>query len=300
LAEEKKDLYKGPRHPAGKSNIDFGGSPADIGRRVAFINGLQAPERGSEIGSHTVGHFDGGEEKWAGADWQEEFLSYKSLFMNIGRNNGLQSDVKFNFPFEEIVGFRAPYLSTTPDLYTVLRDNQFRYDTSSDNDPADWPKKTDGTWRFNLADLKIAGTGKPTLSMDYNFYVGQSGANDDPDHYDDYRQQMFDTYIAYFKANYTGNRAPINIGHHFAPYQGGVYHQALQAFAKSVCGLPEVRCVTYRQLADFMDGLSDSTLAAYQRGDFPHADDPTIAVAAAFADTAPAAAVKRGPRALKA
>src|SRR3981081_1732392 len=128
--------------------------------------------------------------------------------------------------------------------------------------------------------------------MDYNFYATQSHAQEDPDNYDLYRQQMLDTYVAYFKANYTGNRAPINIGHHFAPYQGGVYHQALQAFARSVCGLPEVRCVTYKQLADFMDGLSPSTLVAYQSGDFPHADDPSIAVAAAFADAPPSISVK--------
>jgi hypothetical protein len=298
LAEKHKDLYQGPGHPAGKSNIDFGGSPDDVGRRVAFINGLHAA--GSEIGSHTVGHFDGGEEKWSASDWRKEFINYKSLFLNVRKNNGLPSDAKFDFPFEEVVGFRAPYLSTTPDLYVVLPENKFRYDTSSDNDPTDWPKKKDGTWRFNLADLKIAGTGKATLSMDYNFYMAQSGAKEDPDHYDDYRQQMFDTYIAYFKANYTGNRAPINIGHHFAPYQGGVYHQALQAFAKSVCALPEVRCVSYRQLADFVDGLSESTLAAYQEGDFPHANDPMIALADAFTDAPPAAAVKRGARTLNA
>lgn len=298
LAEEKKDLYQGPHHKAGQSNIDFGGSPGDVRRRVDFINGLRAA--GSEIGSHTVGHFDGGEEKWSASDWRKEFLNYKSLFVNLSRNNELPSDVKFDFPFEEVVGFRAPYLSTTPDLYVVLPENKFRYDTSSDDDPTAWPQKKDGTWRFNLADLKIAGTGKPTLSMDYNFYMAQSRAKEDPDHYEDYRKQMFDTYMAYFKANYTGNRAPINIGHHFAPYQGGVYHQALQAFAKSVCGLPEVRCVTYRELADFMDGLSDSTLAAYREGDFPHADDPTLAVASAFTEAPPAAVMKPGARTLNA
>jgi hypothetical protein len=298
LAEKNKDLYQGPHHAAGESDIDFGGSPDDVRRRVGFVNGLHAA--GNEIGSHAVGHFHGGEGKWSADDWRNEFVSYKSLFLNVGQNNGLPSDVKFDFPFEEAVGFRAPYLDTTPGLYVVLRENKFRYDTSSDHDSTDWPKKQNGIWRFNLADLKIAGTGKPTLSMDYNFYVGQSGAKEDPDHYEDYRQQMFDTYIAYFKANYTGNRAPINIGHHFAPYQGGMYHQALQAFAKSVCALPEVRCVTYRQLADFMDGLSESTLAAYQKGDFPHAGEPTIAVAAAFTDAPPAAAVKRGARTLNA
>ena len=114
LAEAKKDLYKGPHHARGKSNIDFGGSPGDIARRVAFMNGLHAA--GSEIGSHTVGHFDGGEESWTAGDWRNEFQSYKTMFLNVGPNNGLPSDVKFDFAFDEVVGFRAPYLSTTPGL----------------------------------------------------------------------------------------------------------------------------------------------------------------------------------------
>jgi hypothetical protein len=42
------------------------------------------------------------------------------------------------------VSCRAPYLSTTPGLYTVLSKNKFRYDTSSDDDPAAWPRKKDG------------------------------------------------------------------------------------------------------------------------------------------------------------
>jgi hypothetical protein len=298
LADEKKDRYKGPHHARGKSNIDFGGSPDDVRRRVAFMNDLH--DMGSEIGSHTVGHFDGGVEKWNAADWRKEFQNYKTTFLNVARNNGLPSNVKFNFDFDEIVGFRAPYLSTTPGLYAVMSEKKFRYDTSSDNEPAAWPKKKDGIWRFNLANLKIVGTGKKTLSMDYNFYAAQSNAQEDPDNYELYRQQMLDTYLAYFKANYTGNRAPIHIGHHFAPYQGGVYHQALQAFARSVCALPEVRCVSYVELANFLDPLSQSTLAAYQSGDFPHAEDPNIAVAAAFTDAPPLVAVKVGARTLNA
>jgi hypothetical protein len=292
LTEEKKDLYKGPHHARGKSNIDFGGTRDEVSRRIAFINGLRAA--GSEIGSHTVGHFDGGVEKWTAVDWRYEFQSYKDMFLNAARNDGLPSDVKFNFAFDEVVGFRAPYLSTTGGMYTVLSESKFRYDTSSDDEPTAWPKKKDGIWRFNLADLEIAGTRKKTLSMDYNFFATQSNAEEDPNNYERYRQQMLDTYMAYFKTNYSGNRAPINIGHHFAPYQGGVYHQALQAFARSVCGLPEVRCVTYTQLADFMDQLSQPTLSAYQSGDFPHADDPGIALAGAFANAPPSVAIKVG------
>ena len=38
--------------------------------------------------------------------------------------------------------------------------------------------------------------------------------------------------------------------------------------AEKVCGQPEVECVTYRQLADFMDSLTSEEIAAYQTGNF--------------------------------
>jgi hypothetical protein len=41
-----------------------------------------------------------------------------------------------------------------------------------------------------------------------------------------------------------------------------------------------VRCVTYRTLADFMDALKPETLAAYRKGDFPRAGEPSFAEAA--------------------
>ena len=80
----------------------------------------------------------------------------------------------------------------------------------------------------------------------------------------------------YFKANYTGNRAPLHIGHHFNDYQRGAYREALKSFAGAVCGLPEVRCISYKALADILDKESAQTLAAYQKGDFERAPMPKI------------------------
>jgi hypothetical protein len=42
----------------------------------------------------------------------------------------------------------------------------------------------------------------------------------------------------------------------------------MQHFAETVCGKPEVRCVTYKELADYMDTLDAETLAAYKKGAF--------------------------------
>ena len=55
----------------------------------------------------------------------------------------------------------------------------------------------------------------------------------------------------------------------------------IKAFARAVCGLPEVRCVTYAKLADFMDQQNAATLAAYRKGDFARAATPALNVAQA-------------------
>ena len=279
LTNAKKNAYQAPGQGRGASNINFGGSPEDVQRRIGFINALKAS--GNDIGSHAVGHFDG--RGWSAADWAQEFRSYADLFNHVTAHNGFPDAVKLAFPLGEVVGFRAPYLSRNPGLYTALRDNHFRYDASGTGNPNDWPEQKGGIWRFNLASLRIAGSGKYTLSMDYNFLIAQSGIAPNPRNQELYREQMLRTYIQYFKSNYTGNRAPTHIGHHFFGYQGGVYNQALKAFARMVCGLPEVRCVTYSKLADFMDELNPTTLHAFQVGDFPHSPEPALDPADAFA-----------------
>jgi hypothetical protein len=133
-----------------------------------------------------------------------------------------------------------------------------------------------------LAMLRIQGSGRGTLSMDYNFFVAQSRAAYNPRRYEMSREQTLQTYLHYFKSNYSGNRAPLHIGHHFMNYGGGAYNEALKSFARAVCGLPEVRCVTYAKLAEFMDQQNAETLAAYRRGDFAHVATPVLNVAQAL------------------
>jgi peptidoglycan/xylan/chitin deacetylase (PgdA/CDA1 family) len=273
LSNAKKHLYQGPNQSRGASRINFGGSADDVRRRVAFMNALYRD--GHEIASHAVGHFDG--RTWGAAAWTSEFNSFDGLLENVARNNELPPEEGFAFAAKDIVGFRAPYLAHSPGLFATLAARSFRYDTSGTM-PADaWPEKRDGIWRFNLAGIRLAGSGRATLSMDYNFLVAQSGAAPIASRREQFRRQMLDSYLNYFRTNYTGNRAPIHIGHHFTDYQNGAYRDALKEFARSVCGLPEVRCVTYKTLADVMDGLRPETLAAYRNGDFPRAGEPVFA-----------------------
>ena len=270
IVDANRNLYQAPGHTRGTSSIGFGGTADEVRQRVEYINAAYLS--GHEIGSHAVGHFSG--RGWSAADWTRELHAFRDILANVGPNNGLGSDVKFVFPESQVTGFRAPYLDFSSGLYTALKDTGFRYDTSSDSQPDAWPDKVDGLWRFNLADIKLTRTKKRLLSMDYNFFVAQSHAVVVPSRHEFFKQQMLDTYLDYFKANYTGDRAPLHIGHHFFDYQDGAYREALEEFAQTVCGLPEVRCTTYSVLADFLERQDPATLAAYRNADFPHAADP--------------------------
>jgi peptidoglycan/xylan/chitin deacetylase (PgdA/CDA1 family) len=272
IADASKSIYESPRERRGYSRINFGGTPGDLRARIAFINGMH--KRGHEIASHAVGHFDG--RHWSAAEWKREFDAFDQAFSRVAANNGLPEDAGFDFPVAEIAGFRAPYLATSPGLYATMKAGRFRYHTNGDAEADAWPVKENGLWRFSLANIRISGLRRKTLSMDYNFLVAQSMGLDNPKHREHYRRQMLDTYLDYFKANYTGNRAPLHIGHHFSDYQRGAYREALKTFARAVCGLPDVRCVTYKTLADVMDRQASDTLLAWQKGDFPRAEMPAI------------------------
>ena len=276
IEDADRGVYQGPGQRRGYSRINFGGSPDDVRERIDYINVLAA--HGHEIASHAVGHFNGG--GWSAAQWEQEFQSYRGILANALSLPVRAAAAVLDVP--AVVGFRAPYLATSPGLYEALRRDGFRYDTSGIGLPDQWPQKVDGLWRFNLASLRIDGLGRRTLSMDYNFFVAQSHARVDIRRADTFKQQMLATYLDYFRANYAGNRAPVQIGHHFEAYQGGVYNEVLKEFARQVCGLPEVRCAAYSELADFMDRQSPDMAAAFQRGDFPHAVVPPQR-AAAFA-----------------
>ena len=275
IEDADRAVYQGPGKRRGYSPINFGGSAEDVRRRVDYINALYA--KGHEIASHAVGHFNGA--RWSAAQWEHEFASYRAIAANADAK-ARDAAIRLEVPLDKIVGFRAPYLAVDSGLYAALRQDGFRYDTSGTSYPDRWPQKIGGIWRFDLVRLRIEGLRRSALSMDYNFFVAQSHAKFERRRAETFKQQMLATYLDYFRSNYTGDRAPLNIGHHFEGLQGGVYNEALEEFARRVCGLPEVKCATYSELADFMDRQTPETLAAYQHGDFPHAPAPTMSARA--------------------
>lgn len=229
---------------------------------------------------------------------------------------------EWTFSSFDIVGFRAPQLGHNVGLWPTLRDNNFRYDTSRVGRLDEWPAKDGyGFWQFPLGNIPIVktfeaeriltdrgGITRPvnissTLSMDYNFKVAQglmylgnaeAGFSDEDGKLSQMserdrrlveimEEEMLQSYQKYFDRNYYGNRAPVHIGHHFSRWNQGAYWRAFKRFAQSVCGMPEVRCVTYRELADFMDEVdrAPGLRAAYQAGRFEKFSTTPVAASAA-------------------
>ncbi len=278
LLDQNKALYTEPVHGVGKSNIGWGGTnPANLITRMGNLR--RAFAEGHEIGSHANGHFDG--SNYTYDQWKFEFSQFPKLIFDAFTNNQITppKDFSLGFGMDEVKGFRAPLLGEGPPLYDVLAEEGFHYDTSKMAQMDYWPQKEKGIWNYPLAIVNIAGTAKKTISMDYNFYVSQSNAIDDPnvELRDVYGQEMLQTYYNYFLNNYNGSRAPVHIGHHFAKWNGGVYWTAMKAFAQKVCVLPEVRCVTYKGLTDFMETRTPDELGALSKGLFPKAAPLTIA-----------------------
>jgi hypothetical protein len=254
----KASRYQPPQKPAGTSLIGFGESNLDIEKRVANVN--RAIAGGHEIGSHVNGHFDG--SKWSVQDWQQEFSQFNKLIFHIAENNDVSPEDAAKYTLQlkpsDVIGFRAPELGHNDNLWSVLAENNFKYDTSLSAAPDQWPKKmNNGLWEFPLARIQYATTTGSLLSMDYNFYFKQSKALDiakkgDPV-WNKFYNDTYTSYYNYFEHNYTGNRAPVFIGSHFSQWNDGVYWETMKNFAATTCTQPEVRCVTFKELLQYLE-----------------------------------------------
>jgi peptidoglycan/xylan/chitin deacetylase (PgdA/CDA1 family) len=253
LTKDNANLYQGPGHPRGTSNIGFSSTTLDITERVQVFN--KAFAAGNEIGSHSAGHFDG--SAWSYEQWSQEFNSFATLMWDVQKNNSSQQ-IDAPLFLASIRGFRAPYLGVDKNLYKVLEESHFAYDTSGVG-PADaWPRKDEyGVWHIPLGTIFIGPTKSPAVAMDYNLFKHQSNAKEvavrGSARWNTYFDQTLTAYTDYFNVNYQGNRAPVIIGEHFSKWNDGVYWEALKTFAEYVCGQPQVRCVTFKELVDYLN-----------------------------------------------
>ncbi|MFJ2743570.1 hypothetical protein ACIO3O_28410 [Streptomyces sp. NPDC087440] len=262
LPEDKKNLYTAPQHSSGRSDIGFN-DVKGIKDTVEQIRG--AWFEGNEIGTHFNGHFcgnDGGVGTWSKEEWKSEIGQAKSFVKNWKSNAALKNVKPLPFDYEkELVGARTPCLEGRKNFMRAASEMGFRYDTSGVNDQI-WPEKQGRLWDLSMQLVPVPGRAFQTLSMDYNFYMNQSGATrGDEDKHAYWGNQMRDGLVQAFERSYRGNRAPLIIGNHFESWNGGTYMRAVEDTIKTVCTQRDVKCVSFRQLADWLDAQDPQVLA---------------------------------------
>ncbi|MFJ4524517.1 hypothetical protein ACIP4Y_26825 [Streptomyces sp. NPDC088810] len=263
LPKEKRELYKPPQHAPGSSDIGFNDEQgiADTLEQVRL-----AWLEGNEIGTHFNGHFcgpDGGVGTWSVEEWKSEIAQAKKFVKSWRTNSGMKQAAPLPFDYDkELIGARTPCLEGQKNFMRAARQLGFRYDSSGVNNQL-WPKKKQGLWDLSMQLVPFPGHTYEQLTMDYNFMVNQSGTETqgDPDKFDYWGDQMRDGLLKGFYRAYDGNRAPLIIGNHFESWNGGTYMRAVEDVVKEVCTKPEVRCVSFHQLADWLDAQDPQTLA---------------------------------------
>lgn len=254
LTADNASLYQGPQQKLGVSNIGFSNTTKDIADRIDALN--TAIAQGNEVGSHSVGHFNGA--GWSYDEWKQEFNSFNAILSNVQKNNPAILLNQPQFTAKNIIGFRAPNLGVNENLYRVLKDFNFSYDTSGVGLMGNWPKKDNyGIWHIPLGSIYVSSSHQPVISIDYSFWMHQSHGKNmlmkGSALWNKYYDDVLATYMDYFNSNYNGSRAPVVIAGHFSKWNDGLYWEAMKMFAQNVCGKPKVQCVTFKQLVDYLN-----------------------------------------------
>ncbi|MET9439789.1 hypothetical protein [Streptomyces sp. NPDC006610] len=262
LPESKKALYDPPQHDRGAAAISY---PTDEHIRTTLEQLGRAWKEGNEIGTHFNGHFCGekGGGDWSVAEWKSEIDQFNSFVKNWKTNTGYTDLPPLPFDVDrEVVGGRAPCLEGQANLMKASKDYGYRYDASSAGDFQIWPVKKDGIWDFPLQMLPYEGGKYQGLSMDFNFLYNQSDGETegDPAMYPQWEQETLATYMNGFNRVYYGSRAPLFIGNHFETWNGGIYMRAVERMIENVCTKKDVKCVSFKELADWMDVQKPETL----------------------------------------
>ncbi|GHJ41377.1 hypothetical protein Sm713_69860 [Streptomyces sp. TS71-3] len=277
LPKAHRTLYHPPEHAPGSAAIDF---PTDQHIRWTLEQLREAWQDGDEIGTHFNGHFcdpdPGGGGTWTTAQWKQEISQAYSFVQNWKTNTGFKDIPPLPFDYrEELAGGRAPCLEGQKNLLPAARSLGWRYDASSPGDFQIWPAKKDGVWDFPLQLVPYPGKDVQVLSMDFNFLYNQSGdeTEGDPARYPAWERETREGYLNGFERVYNGSRAPLFVGNHFETWNGTIYMQAVEDVVKSVCTRKEVRCVSFRELCDWLDAQDPEVLARLRTLDPAEAPD---------------------------
>ncbi len=255
IPRERAGSYKAPGKKAGRSNIGFAPTVADVTARLDNV--WNAHLEGHEIASHTCGHFDG--KDWSRQDWLTEMATFDRVLANAWKDNGLADREPAewaDFVGNNIVGFRAPYLSAPKSLYEAERDHGFRYDASSVTRDPLLPTLEGSVTRFGLPLIPEGPKQRRIVAMDYNLFIRHSAGMDHPSKAAEFEARSYDAFRAAFDKQYEGDRVPLQIGLHFVEMNGGAYWAAMERLVGEVCHKPDVACVTYAEALDLLQKQS--------------------------------------------
>lgn len=267
LPESKRELYRPPGNPVGASDIGY---LSDEHIRATLTHVRQAWLDGHEVGTHFNGHFcsgSGSVAHWSPQDWRSEIEQAVSFVTNWRTNTGFADLEPLPFDYgKELVGARTRCLLGQDALLPTARELGWRYDASSPGGDQRWPQKREGLWDLPLQSMPFPGHSFEVLSMDYNILANQSvnTTRGVPGNYPAWRTQATATYLGGFERAYETNRAPLFIGNHFEEWNGGIYMDAVEEALKGIADKKDVRLVSFRQFADWLD-VQDPRLLAKLR-----------------------------------
>jgi hypothetical protein len=244
--------YKPPYKKPGASDIGWGGGPDAIEARAAVLR--QAIAEGHEIGTHANGHFCGknGVGRWTAAQWTAELRSFDQM-VRTGPALAAGKPVAAPFDPATVKGMRTPCLEGNRPAYRqAMAQRGMLYDASEPGLIA-WPAKSGGLWNFPLQSVELAGTGKNTLTMDYNLWFTQTGARTAPiAQAPVLKAQVLETYRQALARSRANGNPPLFLGNHFNRWNNSVYFDALTSFVREACKQPDVRCVSNMELVSWL------------------------------------------------
>jgi hypothetical protein len=209
-------------------------------------------------------------------------LTHKELKPNLSKSEVTKEIVgsrtwlvkTCGLPAQSVAGFRAPFLTTNPQVRQVLFDNGFEYDSTNGFDYAGMTSKPfpftldaglpdsscsncksnekyKGMWEIPMYNVKYDGQ---TYSMDPGMKTDWGSAKELP---------VEDVMKAAFDAAYNGNRAPVPLGVHVY-WMTDKHIKGAQKFIKYALTKPNTYFVTYKQVMEWMkDPVPNSEMDAW-------------------------------------
>jgi hypothetical protein len=296
LTSDTLHTYNAPHLGPGNPHMGFAfnhvaplpGETQTDALRHEMTNLKGAYAEGNEIGTHYGGHICGNAKGAVGsfskADWEQEIQQFDKMVDDANQTNHLDPPVDLGFTAADIIGSRTPCLEGNFHyLYPVLAAHGYTYDTSP-TPQVRWPHRgapntgPTNLWTFPLPTWQMYGSNHFELGMDYNICAWHDRECLDrpvsPATAAQWGQQMLDTERAAFEKSYTGDRAPVFFGNHPEMWAHGTYTRAIASIAKEVCNKPEVRCVSYGELAAWLNTVPAAQLDSWRNAAFPRYTDP--------------------------